>query len=139
MIIHDGRLGYKIIMTTSLSSDVPVGYFSWAEYDIMAPMHTKSEKAYAAAFISNCAARNFHLQALQKQEKQNIKIDSYGSCHRNRGGNGTVPVVIGAPNIQDFTPCTGSLLHIKVLDDVPRIAMKNEIPCVRSHWHLTSH
>ncbi|KAL6340489.1 hypothetical protein AAG906_006153 [Vitis piasezkii] len=28
-------------MTTSLSSDVPVGYFSWAEYDIMAPVQPK--------------------------------------------------------------------------------------------------
>ncbi|XP_020100959.1 glycoprotein 3-alpha-L-fucosyltransferase A-like isoform X2 [Ananas comosus] len=80
------RRGYNIIMTTSLSSDVPVGYFSWAEYDIMAPMHPKTEDALAAAFISNCGARNFRLQALEMLEKLNIKIDSYGSCHRNRDG-----------------------------------------------------
>ncbi|KAJ8769847.1 hypothetical protein K2173_008929 [Erythroxylum novogranatense] len=29
---HDDRRGYDVVMTTSLSSDVPVGYFSWAEY-----------------------------------------------------------------------------------------------------------
>lgn len=75
-------------MTTSLSSDVPVGYFSWAEYDIMAPLQPKTESALAAAFISNCGARNFRLQALEALEKANIKIDSYGSCHRNRDGNG---------------------------------------------------
>ncbi|KAF2321148.1 hypothetical protein GH714_034555 [Hevea brasiliensis] len=69
------RRGYKIIMTTSLSSDVPVGYFSWAEYDIMAPMQPKTEKALAAAFISNCGARNFRLQALEGLEKAKIKID----------------------------------------------------------------
>lgn len=76
------------MMTTSLSSDVPVGYFSWAEYEIMAPVQPKTEKALAAAFISNCGARNFRLQALEALEKSNIKIDSYGGCHRNRDGRG---------------------------------------------------
>ncbi|PIA46286.1 hypothetical protein AQUCO_01500060v1 [Aquilegia coerulea] len=80
------RRGFTVIMTTSLSSDVPVGYFSWAEYDIMAPLQPKTESALAAAFISNCAARNFRLQALEKLEKH-VKIDSYGGCHRNRAGN----------------------------------------------------
>lgn len=77
--------GYSVIMTTSLSSDVPVGYFSWAEYDIMAPLQPKTESALAAAFISNCAARNFRLQALEALEKL-VKIDSYGGCHRTRDG-----------------------------------------------------
>ena len=76
-------------MTTSLSSDVPVGYFSWVEYDIMAPLEPKTESALAAVFISNCGARNFRLQALEALEKANIKIDSYGACHRNRHERGT--------------------------------------------------
>jgi len=84
------RRGYTIVMTTSLSSDVPVGYFSWAEYDMMAPVQPKTEAALAAAFISNCGARNFRLQALEALEKANIKIDSYGGCHRNRDGRGTL-------------------------------------------------
>ncbi|XP_072991377.1 putative fucosyltransferase-like protein [Typha latifolia] len=151
------RRGYNIIMTTSLSSDVPVGYFSWAEYDIMAPLHPKTEVALAAAFISNCGARNFRLQALEMLEKLDIKIDSYGSCHRTREGRvdkvttlrrykfslafensneedyvtekffqslvaGSVPVVVGAPNIQDFAPSSSSVLHIKTLDDVASVA-----------------
>lgn len=74
-------------MTTSLSSDVPVGYFSWAEYDIMAPVTAKSESALAAAFISNCGARNFRLEALEALEKLNVTIHSYGACHRNRDGS----------------------------------------------------
>ncbi|KAF8377541.1 hypothetical protein HHK36_030923 [Tetracentron sinense] len=82
------RRGYDVVMTTSLSSDVPVGYFSWAEYDIMAPLQPKTESALAAAFISNCGARNFRLQALEGLEKSSIKIDSYGGCHRNRDGRG---------------------------------------------------
>ena len=77
-------------MTTILSSDVLVGYFSWAEYDIMAPVQRKTEVALAAAFISNCDARNMRLQDLEALEKSNIKIDSYGGCHRNRDGRGTL-------------------------------------------------
>ncbi|KAL2537392.1 Glycoprotein 3-alpha-L-fucosyltransferase A [Forsythia ovata] len=153
------RRGYHIVMTTSLSSDIPVGYFSWAEYDIMAPLQPKTESALAAAFISNCGARNFRLQALEALEKANIKIDSYGSCHRNRDGNvdkvetlkrykfslafensneedyvtekffqslvaGSVPVVVGAPNIQDFAPSPGSILHIREVKDVDSIVNK---------------
>ncbi|KAG7577840.1 Glycosyl transferase family 10 [Arabidopsis thaliana x Arabidopsis arenosa] len=153
------RRGYDVVMTTSLSSDVPVGYFSWAEYDIMAPVHPKTEKALAAAFISNCAARNFRLQALEALMEANVKIDSYGGCHRNRDGSvekvealkhykfslafentneedyvtekffqslvaGSVPVVVGAPNIEEFAPSPDSFLHIKQMDDVKAIAKK---------------
>ncbi|KAL7156816.1 hypothetical protein ABFS83_02G034600 [Erythranthe nasuta] len=151
------RWGYDVVMTTSLSSDVPVGYFSWAEYDIMAPVKPKTESALAAAFISNCGARNFRLQALIALENANIKIDSYGGCHRNHDGRvdkvetlkrykfslafensneedyvtekffqslvaGTVPVVIGAPNIMDFAPSPSSVLHIKEVTDADSIA-----------------
>ncbi|KAL0384213.1 UNVERIFIED_CONTAM: Glycoprotein 3-alpha-L-fucosyltransferase A [Sesamum radiatum] len=151
------RKGYDVVMTTSLSSDVPVGYFSWAEYDIMAPVQPKTESALAAAFISNCGARNFRLQALVGLENANIKIDSYGTCHRNRDGRvdkvetlkrykfslafensneedyvtekffqslvaGAVPVVVGAPNIQEFAPSPGSLLHIKEVKDIDSVA-----------------
>ncbi|KAG2704509.1 hypothetical protein I3843_05G007200 [Carya illinoinensis] len=151
------RRGYNIVMTTSLSSDVPVGYFSWAEYDIMAPVQPKTEKSLAAAFISNCGARNFRLQALEALEKSNMMIDSYGGCHRNRDGRvdkvetlkrykfslafensneedyvtekffqslvaGSVPVVVGAPNIQDFAPSPVSLLHIKEIGDAESVA-----------------
>ncbi|PIN06054.1 Fucosyltransferase [Handroanthus impetiginosus] len=153
------RRGYDVVMTTSLSSDVPVGYFSWAEYDIMAPVQPKTEQALAAAFISNCGSQNFRLQALVALENANIKIDSYGGCHRNRDGRvdkvetlkrykfslafensieedyvtekffqslvaGSVPVVIGAPNIEDFAPSPGSLLHIGELKDVDFVAKK---------------
>ncbi|PHT70131.1 putative fucosyltransferase-like protein [Capsicum annuum] len=156
-IVMARRRGYDIVMTTSLSSDVPVGYFSWAEYDIMAPVQSKTENALAAAFISNCGARNFRLQALEVLEREKIKIDSFGSCHHNRDGNvdkvetlkrfkfsfafensneedyvtekffqslvaGSIPVVIGAPNIQDFAPSPNSLLHIKELKDAETVA-----------------
>jgi len=147
------------VMTTSLSSDVPVGYFSWAEYDIMSPVQPKTERAIAAAFISNCGARNFRLQALEALMKTNIKIDSYGGCHRNRDGKvdkvealkrykfslafentneedyvtekffqslvaGSVPVVVGPPNIEEFAPASDSFLHIKTMEDVEPVAKR---------------
>ncbi|KAJ7553056.1 hypothetical protein O6H91_06G083200 [Diphasiastrum complanatum] len=148
------RMGYNVVMTTSLSSDVPVGYFSWAEYDIMAPLEKKTEKSMAAAFISNCGANNFRLDALVELQNLGITVDSYGSCHRNvhRGSvnkikalqgykfslafensieedyvtekywqslvAGTVPVVIGAPNIQDFAPASNTVIHIKNMEEV---------------------
>ncbi|XP_010466062.1 PREDICTED: glycoprotein 3-alpha-L-fucosyltransferase A-like isoform X2 [Camelina sativa] len=123
-LAHARRKGYDIVMTTSLSSDVPVGYFSWAEYDIMAPVQPKTEKALAAAFISNCAARNFRIQALEALMAANVNIDSYGGCHRNRDGRGSVPVVVGAPNIEEFAPSPDSFLHIKQMDDVMSVAKK---------------
>ncbi|GKD55204.1 glycoprotein 3-alpha-L-fucosyltransferase A, partial [Tanacetum coccineum] len=123
-------------------------------YDIMAPVQPKTEKALAAAFISNWAAR---LQALEGLEKAIVKIDSYGGCHRNRDGNvnkvealkrytfslafensdeedyvtekffqslvaGTIPAVVGPPNIQDFAPAPGSILHIKDLKDIEPVS-----------------
>lgn len=35
---------------------------------------------------------------------------------------GTVPVVVGAPNIQEFAPSPGSVLHIRELSDVESVA-----------------
>ncbi|KAL1801906.1 hypothetical protein ACET3Z_030553 [Daucus carota] len=151
------RRGYAYIMTTSLSSDIPAGYFSWAEYDIMAPLQPKTENALAAAFISNCVAHNLRLQALEGLKAANITVDSYGACYRTRDGDvnkvdtlkrykfslafensneedyvtekyfqslvaGAIPVVVGAPNIQDFAPLPGSVLHIKEVKHVDPVA-----------------
>jgi glycoprotein 3-alpha-L-fucosyltransferase len=40
---------------------------------------------------------------------------------------GSIPVVVGAPNIQELSPGEGAILHIKELDDVVSVAktMKN--------------
>lgn len=35
---------------------------------------------------------------------------------------GAVPVVVGAPNIQEFAPSPSSFLHIKELDDIESVA-----------------
>lgn len=79
-------------MTTSLSSDVPVGYFSWVEYDIMSPVQTKREDSLAAAFISNCGNHNFRLRALQGLISEGVTVHSYGACLHNYGNRGLFSV-----------------------------------------------
>ena len=87
-IITISRKGFTVVMTTSLASDVPVGYFSWAEYDIMAPPKNKTQNVLAAAFISNCGGHNFRLQAITKLREYGVSVDSYGACLRNKEGHG---------------------------------------------------
>ncbi|PWA90226.1 hypothetical protein CTI12_AA094120 [Artemisia annua] len=96
---HNSEKGTTV---NSLSLDVPIGYFLWAEYDIMAPVQPKTEKTLAAAFISNCDVRNFRLQALDGLEKAYIKIDSYGGCHRNYASKGCLE---GRSKRNSFSTC----------------------------------
>lgn len=35
---------------------------------------------------------------------------------------GTIPVVVGAPNIQDFAPSPNSILHIREVEDAKSVA-----------------
>lgn len=37
---------------------------------------------------------------------------------------GTIPVVVGAPNIEDFAPWPDSFLHIKELDDIKSVSKR---------------
>lgn len=38
--------------------------------------------------------------------------------------SGSVPVVVGAPNIEDFSPAPGAILHIKELSDADSIGKR---------------
>ncbi|KAJ7967461.1 glycoprotein 3-alpha-L-fucosyltransferase A [Quillaja saponaria] len=118
------RRGVNIVMTTSLSSDVPVGYFSWAEYDIMAPVQPKTENALAAA---NRDGRVDKVEALKRYKFslafENSNEEDYVTEKFFQSlVAGTVPVVVGAPNIQDFAPSPSSILHIQELTDVESVA-----------------
>ncbi|MCO5547384.1 hypothetical protein L7F22_000833 [Adiantum nelumboides] len=160
--------GITVVMTTSLASDVPVGYFSWAEYDLMAPLKKKTKTVLAAAFISNCGGHNFRLEAITKLREFGVSVDSYGACLRNKDGGhsinkletlrdykfslafensneddyvtekfwqslvaGSIPVVIGAPNIYDFAPSPKAILHIKSVNDIEHVA--------KQVMHLATH
>ncbi|MCO5549946.1 hypothetical protein L7F22_003423 [Adiantum nelumboides] len=160
--------GITVVMTTSLASDVPVGYFSWAEYDLMAPPKKKTKTVLAAAFISNCGGHNFRLEAITKLREFGVSVDSYGACLRNKDGGhavnkletlrdykfslafensneddyvtekfwqslvaGSIPVVIGAPNIYNFAPSPKAILHIKSVNDIEHVA--------KQIMHLATH
>lgn len=148
--VHKARArGYDIVMNTHLNSDVPVGYFSWVEYGIMEPPQHKTEKAAAAAFISNCGAKSPRLKVLEYFIQHGVPIDSFGKCAHNKeeGGKrdkmgllrryrfalafenseeedyvtekyfqalvaGSVPIVVGAPNIHDYEPSPNSIIHV---------------------------
>jgi len=74
---------------TKLTSLVPVPYLSWHDFGLMERTRTqeigvsaKTQKALAAAFVSNCAfsKRNKMISDLQDY----IPIDSYGHCAHNK-------------------------------------------------------
>jgi len=60
-------------------------YSLLAEYDFMAP--PKEKTAEAVAFISNCGAQTFRLEAVQ-QLSMAVQVHSYGACenHANAAG-----------------------------------------------------
>lgn len=153
--------GVGVVMTTSLSSDVPVGYFSWAEYPMMDPPRPKAQRALGAAFISNCGAHNDRLVIMRTLQQEGVPIDSYGVCDQNKPGGrglnkvdalrdykfslafensnvedyvtekffqalvaGSVPIVTGPPNIDDFAPAENSLIYIKDLAEAKAAAQR---------------
>ncbi|EPZ31356.1 Glycosyl transferase, family 10 domain-containing protein [Rozella allomycis CSF55] len=164
--------GIDILMNTHLDSQVPVPYFSWAEYDFMKPAVDKKLPVMASAFISNCGASSFRLKAMEELSKNGISIDSFGRCMHSKDAKsidsfgrcmhskdakssksdtirnykfhlafensieedyvtekyfqslveGTVPVVIGSPNIKDYEPQDGSIIHVENLEQIPQVA-----------------
>jgi glycoprotein 3-alpha-L-fucosyltransferase len=71
-----------LVGTTALDSDVPVPYYSWAEYNYMNPVQPKTATAMMAVFISNCASPK-RLTILQDLMKYGVTIHSYGRCMKN--------------------------------------------------------
>ncbi|KAI3642976.1 hypothetical protein MP228_012531 [Amoeboaphelidium protococcarum] len=100
--------GIRVAMTPRLDSDVPVGYFSYAEYQFMKPIdgavlqkRLAALKQYAeslkrvsdgkhqspgdlsplaVAVISNCAANTFRLEAVNKLIQLGVPVSTYGRC-----------------------------------------------------------
>eukprot|EP01132_Coremiostelium_polycephalum_P005939 gene5939-7396_t len=77
---------YDITSTTSFKTDVPIGYYSWGEYPYFrqpVPKIHNDEQGLVAAFISNCGPQR-RLQWLEALQQAGVKVDSYGSCKRNK-------------------------------------------------------
>ena len=86
---HKAWRNHKFFATTAFHSDVPLPYFSFAEYDIQ---HGHDPVSYdtaihGAVFLArNCAARNDRdawVVALQNYSSSIFRIDSLSKCHHN--------------------------------------------------------
>ena len=75
--------GYDIAATYELDSDVPLPYFSWAEYNFRKKPLKKTAKAMVAMFVSNCGAANNRLEYVRELMANGITVDSFGRCMHN--------------------------------------------------------
>lgn len=70
-------------MITHTSFQIPLPYFSWAEYDIQTPAAEYDNVIKGASYIaSNCEAVNNRDEVVQELMKS-IRVDSLGSCIHN--------------------------------------------------------
>ena len=70
--------------TTSFRSEIPLPYFSWAEYNISDPAVDYDKGIVGASFIArNCASQN-HRETIVKELMANgIRVDALSACLRN--------------------------------------------------------
>jgi hypothetical protein len=85
LAIHDGEYKkHHYYSTTSYESEVPLPYFSWAEYDIHSPSPVNFDTAIkGASFMAkNCASRNKR-EALVQELSQHFRVDALSLCLHN--------------------------------------------------------
>lgn len=71
-------------MTVELKSDVTVGYYSWVDYKMMAPVQPKTAESLAATFISNCGGLSGRGEVLEQLMRYGVTSDNFGRCHHNK-------------------------------------------------------
>jgi hypothetical protein len=71
--------------TTSYQSEIPLPYFSWAEYNIQTPAVDFNAAIKGAAFLArNCASRNNREKIVETlQSSPNFRVDSLSTCLHN--------------------------------------------------------
>ena len=70
------------IASTRFDSDIPLPYFSWAEYNIQAAP-APFELPGASFVASNCHSRSGR-EAMVQELMKHTRVDSYGACLRNK-------------------------------------------------------
>lgn len=80
------KSGVRVVMTTDLRSDVPAGYFSWAEYGLLDPPRVPTSERIdkAVVVISNCQANSFRMEAVQALIDAGVPVDRFGHCFGRR-------------------------------------------------------
>jgi hypothetical protein len=83
--------GYTLLASTSPDADVQLSYAN-RKYDWLAPPLPFANKSKAAAaFISNCGAKNERLELLAAIQKAGFPVHSFGECLHNRKDPGDTP------------------------------------------------
>eukprot|EP00727_Mastigamoeba_balamuthi_P010251 m51a1_g5849 hypothetical protein (766) ;mRNA; r:327797-331385 len=78
------KKGYDMVASYDLDSDVPLPYYSWAEYDVMAKPSPKTAGAMMAVIISNCGAHNNRLEYIKELQNNGVTVHSFGRCLHNK-------------------------------------------------------
>ena len=74
---------HDALSTTSFDSEVPLPYFSWAEYKIQSPQVDFDSAIKGAVFIArNCGSLNDR-EGLVKKLQEYIRVDAISSCLNN--------------------------------------------------------
>ena len=74
----------KFYATTSFDSEVPLPYYSKAEYSIQAPAVNYNDVIHGAAFLArNCGSKNNREDLVKQLQKSDFRIDSLSQCLHN--------------------------------------------------------
>lgn len=72
--------------TTSFQSDIPLPYFSWAEYFIQHPAVAFDKAIKGASFLAkNCNSDSKREDLVLALMKTSLRVDSLSQCHNNAG------------------------------------------------------
>lgn len=94
-IDHTAYQQNRYYSTTSYESEVPLPYYSWAEYQIQQPALDYEQAIKGAAFLArNCHSNNNREAVVQALQKSEFRIDSMSSCLHNA----EVPVGLNRSN-----------------------------------------
>lgn len=74
----------KFYSTTSYESEIPLPYFSWAEYKIHSPPIDYDSAIKGAVFLArNCNSRNNREQLIRQLQATSFRVDSLSTCLQN--------------------------------------------------------
>jgi hypothetical protein len=75
---------HKYWSTTSYQSEVPLPYYSWAEYKIQEPVLDYDQAIKAGVFLArNCHSKNKREVVVEALQKSGFRVDSLSSCLHN--------------------------------------------------------
>ena len=74
----------KFYATTSFQSEIPVPYFSWAEYPIQKPQVSFASAIKGASFLANnCNSQSNREQVVETLLTTHLRVDSLSGCFNN--------------------------------------------------------